>query len=150
MNNAIFIQEVTVTDPQSNAPVAVTIYKDMASGGMFGVDTSYILTLSEDDPVSSPFNGEDIQLIESVINTIFYKVDIRYIDDQTENSGLIFCSFNDLPDNSPYNDDDVFYYGMGFEEARLSIGKESVCNDFIITAVQSLNRDIHSGGIQND
>ncbi len=37
---------------------------------------------------------------------------------------------------------DVFYYGMGLEEARLSIGKVSAANDFVITRVQSLNFDV--------
>lgn len=48
-----FIQEIQVIDPDSNAPVDVAIYKDVESGGMFGVDSSYIS--QEIGPVYSPF-----------------------------------------------------------------------------------------------
>lgn len=61
---ADFIKEVTVIDPATNAPVDIAIYKDLDSGAMFGVDSSYIVTLSDDDPVSNPFNGNDIELVE--------------------------------------------------------------------------------------
>ena len=64
MLKADFIKEVTVIDPDTKAPVEVAIYKDRESGGMFGVDSSYILTLSDEDPVSNPFNGQDIELVE--------------------------------------------------------------------------------------
>ncbi len=65
MKKADFVTEVVVTDPDTNAPVHVAIYKDRNSTGMFGVDSSYIITLSEDDPVVEPFNGEEVMLIES-------------------------------------------------------------------------------------
>ncbi len=64
MNSADYIKGITVIDPDTNAPVDVEIYKDRESGGMFGVDASYILTLSEDDPVNNPFNGQEIMLID--------------------------------------------------------------------------------------
>ncbi|MAD89030.1 MAG: hypothetical protein CMK64_04955 [Pseudoalteromonas sp.] len=64
MNYACFVTEVTVTDPNTNAPVEVAIYKDSESGAMFGVDSSYIMTLSDDDPVNNPFNGDEIELVE--------------------------------------------------------------------------------------
>lgn len=63
MNSAKCIKEITVIDPDTNLPVEVAIFKDSESGGMFGVDSSYIMTLSDDDPVSNPFNGNDIELI---------------------------------------------------------------------------------------
>ena len=34
------------------------------NGAMFGVDSSYILGLSEDDPVNCPFTGDLIELVE--------------------------------------------------------------------------------------
>ena len=64
MAKAVLVTEITVIDPDSQAPVNVAIYKDKESGGMFGVDSSYLITLSEDDPVSNPFNGNDIKLID--------------------------------------------------------------------------------------
>lgn len=64
ISKADFVSETTVIDPDTKAPVEVAIYKDRESGGMFGVDSSYIITLSEGDPVSNPFNGNDIELVE--------------------------------------------------------------------------------------
>jgi len=65
MKKADFVTEITVTDPDTQAFVQVAIYKDRDTGGMFGVDSSYILTLSDDDPVVDPFNGEEVMLIET-------------------------------------------------------------------------------------
>jgi len=62
MNQADYIAEIAVQDPDSNSMVDVTIYKDRNSGAMFGVDSSYILTLSDDDPVIDPFNGHNVIL----------------------------------------------------------------------------------------
>jgi hypothetical protein len=64
MQKAVYVKEIVVIDPDTNLPVEVAIYKDLDCGGMFGVDRSYIITLSDDDPVSSPFNGKDIMLME--------------------------------------------------------------------------------------
>lgn len=55
MNVAKFITEVTVTDPDSKAPVQVSIYKDMTSGGMFGLDSSYV-EQEELEEIKNPFN----------------------------------------------------------------------------------------------
>lgn len=63
---ADFVLSVSVIDPDTKAPVDVAIYKDRESAAMFGVDSSYILSLSDEDPVSSPYNGKDIELIETI------------------------------------------------------------------------------------
>lgn len=63
-NTARFITEVVVCDPDSDAPVEVAIYKLDSNGAMFGIDSSYILTLSEDDPVICPFTGDLLHLVE--------------------------------------------------------------------------------------
>lgn len=63
MNKANFIKEITVVDLDTSAPVEVAIYKDRQSGAIFGIDSSYIMTLSDEDPVSNPFNGDDIELM---------------------------------------------------------------------------------------
>ena len=63
MKTAKFVKDIIVTDPDTNAPVDVAIYKDLESGGMFGIDTSFIITLADDDPVNNPFNGKEITLI---------------------------------------------------------------------------------------
>jgi hypothetical protein len=63
MKKAKYIQTVSVLDPDSLASVDVSIYKDLESHGLFGIDSSYILTLSDNDPVKNPFNGNELQLI---------------------------------------------------------------------------------------
>jgi len=61
---AFHVTEVTVTDPNTLAPVEVSIYKDCDSGGMFGVDNAFLITLSEDDPINEPFSGSEVRLID--------------------------------------------------------------------------------------
>lgn len=61
---AIHVQDITVTDPDSQAPVELSIYKDKCSSALFGIDASYLVTLSDDDPVIEPFNGHNVRLID--------------------------------------------------------------------------------------
>lgn len=65
--SAVFVINVTVPDPCSNSGVEIAIYKDMSSGAFFGIDGDYLKTLSEGDPVSNPFTGRDIHLIDEEI-----------------------------------------------------------------------------------
>lgn len=65
MEKAHFVTEVSVVDPDSGLPVDVAIYKRQSNSAMFGIDSSYIQTLSEDDPVNCPFTGELIELVEA-------------------------------------------------------------------------------------
>jgi hypothetical protein len=57
MSKAKFITEVTVTDPDTNLPVEVAIYKH-EGGGMFGVDSSYLdQCVDEENPkIPDPFS----------------------------------------------------------------------------------------------
>jgi hypothetical protein len=59
---AKFVTEVTVTDPDTKLPVEVAIYKE-AAGGMFGVDSSYLVS-EEPESVPSIFGNGDVALIE--------------------------------------------------------------------------------------
>lgn len=61
---AILVDSVTVIDPDSDAPVEVELYKDQVSGGIFGVDSSYVVTLEDDEPVFSPFDGIPVLIVE--------------------------------------------------------------------------------------
>ena len=63
MNKADYILTKTINDPDFGGAVDVALYKDRESGAIFGIDCSYILTLSEDDPVNNPFNGDEILLM---------------------------------------------------------------------------------------
>ena len=58
ISKADFITEISVMDPDSKEQVELSVYKERQSGGLFAIDNSYIVTLSEDDPVSNPFNVE--------------------------------------------------------------------------------------------
>lgn len=63
-HTATFVQTVTVTDPDTNTPVKVAIYKhDNAGWGMFGVDQKFIDDNFDNDEtptVADPFNNECI------------------------------------------------------------------------------------------
>ncbi len=64
MNNATFITEVTVIDPDSQGEVKTAIFKDQGSGATFGVDSSYLETFDDDEAVivTEPINGKLIEL----------------------------------------------------------------------------------------
>ncbi len=53
-----FIKTITVTDPDSNAPVEVDLFK-LNTGGIVGIDASFIS--NTDEPIYSPFD-KNIQL----------------------------------------------------------------------------------------
>lgn len=53
MSKAKFVTEVTVIDPDTKLPVEVSIYKH-EGGGMFGVDSSYIEQVLDDEEPSVP------------------------------------------------------------------------------------------------
>ena len=59
MSKAIFVKTVTVKDPDTSGSVEIGIYKDEESGGMFGVDASFLEGTEE--PVYNPFTGEQIE-----------------------------------------------------------------------------------------
>ena len=56
----IFIKEIMVTDPDTGSQVPVEIHKDKHSGGIFGVDATFIEQKS--DYVRSIFNDYRITL----------------------------------------------------------------------------------------
>lgn len=60
---AVFVTELTVTDPDYDAPVEIAVYKDKSSGGMFAIDSSYLLSLDDDEPVIEPFNETHVMLV---------------------------------------------------------------------------------------
>jgi hypothetical protein len=53
MTNAIFIETITINDPDTNAPVELEVYKDEGSGGIFAIDSSYLEQVENEIP--SPF-----------------------------------------------------------------------------------------------
>jgi hypothetical protein len=70
-HTATFIEEVTVTDPETKTPVKVAIYKHDHSGGLFGVDQNFIkenFDKDETPTVADPFHNEAI--VELVIYEI--------------------------------------------------------------------------------
>lgn len=61
MNTAKFVDQITVTDPDSKLKVELTVLKHEQSGGMFAVDSSFLdQCFEDDDTVTIPdiFNEE--------------------------------------------------------------------------------------------
>jgi len=66
MKKAKFVTEITVVDPDTNAPVEIAVYKH-ENGGIFAIDSSYIeQVLNEDEPVPDVFNEGMVELTEEV------------------------------------------------------------------------------------
>ena len=60
----MYVKEVTVTDPDTQLPVDIVIYKDRSTDAMFGVDSAYISRLGDDEGVISPVSGKGVILVE--------------------------------------------------------------------------------------
>lgn len=75
-NTATFIQEVEIIDPETNAPVKVSMYKHDSTGGIFGIDSKFIEDNFEDDEtptVADPFtNNGIVELIEYEISPFLF------------------------------------------------------------------------------
>ena len=70
MQKAKFVLELTVIDPDTKAPVEIAVYKH-ENGGMFAVDSSYILqvaeeTLSDNALVPDVFNKDNDNYVELI------------------------------------------------------------------------------------
>ena len=70
MKTAHFVVELTVIDPDTKAPVEIAVYKH-ENGGMFAVDSSYILqvaeeTLSDNVLVPDVFNKDNDNYVELI------------------------------------------------------------------------------------
>lgn len=57
---AKYVTDVTVTDPDTNLPVTLAVFKDSRTGGMLAIDASF-LDQDDTDVVPSPFY-EDVKL----------------------------------------------------------------------------------------
>ena len=53
MKKAYFVTELTVTDPDSKAPVELEVYKH-EDGGMFAVDSSFLEQVARTDDFDRP------------------------------------------------------------------------------------------------
>jgi len=83
MNGAIFINEVTINDPSSLLDVQVSMFKDIKSGGMFGVDSSFIeQNFDEDEPVIviEPINGQKVMLDYAKMKTMRRKAFVAWLE----------------------------------------------------------------------
>ena len=66
MNEAQFTIEIMVTDPDSKLPVELSVFKH-EGGGMFAIDSSYLIQEFEDDldpVIPDPFNADDILILK--------------------------------------------------------------------------------------
>ena len=63
---AIYVTEVTVTDPDSKQPVDLEVWKDPQSGGLLAVDASFVERV--EGIILSPFNrGTVLHLSERAV-----------------------------------------------------------------------------------
>lgn len=63
INTAKLISEIFVIDPETKSEVLVSMFKHEQSGGMFGIDASFIEQNFDDDDiptVADPFNNDSI------------------------------------------------------------------------------------------
>jgi hypothetical protein len=58
LEEAKFVTHLNVTDPDTQLPVNISVFKHL-NGGMFAVDSSFLG--HTDEPVYSPFDGEQLQ-----------------------------------------------------------------------------------------
>jgi hypothetical protein len=49
--------EIAIDDPDTKLPVDITVFKCAESNGLFAVDSSFILTLGDNDPIVNPMTG---------------------------------------------------------------------------------------------
>ena len=63
MKEAKFVCDITITDPDTNNDVEITIFKH-ENGGMFGIDASYIESVLEEDDekISDPLGKGIVKL----------------------------------------------------------------------------------------
>lgn len=69
MNKAHFIEEITTKDPDTGGEVQVSLFKDEASGGIFGIDSSFIEQNFEEDEdvvINYPFQKSKVVLLTGV------------------------------------------------------------------------------------
>lgn len=62
MNNAKFVKEITVIDPDSKGEVQMEIYKHQG-GGMFAIDSSYLEQCCDEDSypvIPDPFSSNGV------------------------------------------------------------------------------------------
>lgn len=66
MNAAKYFEEIVVTDPDTGGLVEVDMFIHQQSGGIFGIDASYLDQCFDDDEdpvIDDPFNpGEKVTL----------------------------------------------------------------------------------------
>jgi len=59
---SIYIEEYIVIDPDTGSDVHIEIYKDVESGGLFAIDSSFIEQISHEIP--SPFNSNTALILD--------------------------------------------------------------------------------------
>jgi hypothetical protein len=70
MTKAKYVKEITVIDPDTNGEVELAVYKH-ENGGMFAVDSSYILQVADEDEndnalIADVFNKDNDHYVELI------------------------------------------------------------------------------------
>lgn len=61
---------------------------------------------------------------------MFFRANIRWLNDGSEKENYLFCETELLPKLSTYFDDDVFFYGLTRNEAEWLIGNPRKGDEF--------------------
>ena len=70
MNQAYWVTEITVEDPETRLPVELSVYKHQ-NGGMFAVDSSYVeQVLGSDDDVDKDVVMQDPLSVDGLVGLI--------------------------------------------------------------------------------
>lgn len=70
MKKYIVIQTTTVIDPETKNPVDIEVLKDIQTGGIFAIDSSF---LEQIEDFYNPFTGEEEKDLEEIkIGNLFY------------------------------------------------------------------------------
>ncbi len=59
--NGVWVKEITVKDPDTGNKVQVKIWKDPVTGGIFGIDASW-MDCGEKEIIKSPFGDHELYI----------------------------------------------------------------------------------------
>jgi hypothetical protein len=79
MKCAKFVCEVKVYDPDSHSVVNLAVFKEEQSGGMFGIDASYLDAEEVLGTITSLFGNGSIQLIEEELPKSIVQKRVRVV-----------------------------------------------------------------------
>ena len=62
-----------------------------------------------------------------------------YKDDKTEFSDYVIRTYDDIPEDTRFTDNDIFYYGLSESDIKLSISGVGNISEFVVTSYELIN-----------